>query len=116
MTYEINTSNIDNFIKIINENVKEDTKGTHQMVLYHTRTVHPYLKLLICSKREWVLMQQFVISSEHMKGNIDVICNVEINEHTLSLIRDELMARKEYLYEKNKIYTTNSSSNNIDWL
>lgn len=116
MLYEVNTSNIDNFIKIVNENIVEGKPSTHRMVMYHTRTVHPYLKLLVCTKREWLLMQQFVISSEHLKGNIDVICNVEIDTHTLSLIQHELTTRKEYLYEKNAINTTNLSRSNIDWL
>lgn len=116
MLFEINNTNIDNFIKIINENVKQNENKSYIMVMYHTRTVHPYIKLLICTKKEWLLMQQFVISSEYMKGNIDVICNVEISEDTLSLIRQELTARKEYIYEKNTITTHNFNISNLNWL
>lgn len=116
MIYEINNRNVETFINIINENINEQTQKEVRMVLYHTRTVHPYLKLILCTQKEWLSMYQFVVSSEYMKGNIDVICNLDIDKHTSSLILNELMARKEYLHERNAINTISLAYSNLDWL
>lgn len=109
MLLEITHTNLEQVSQIINT-IDTETPHDFRMVLYLDRSNKPIIKVLICTENEWLAFYQFCISSEYMKGNIDVVSNAHISQSIKKLIISTLNVREEYTNETAKIITTVISS------
>lgn len=111
MLYEVNNSNMDRFIEIINTNINENTENDYKMILFCDRTPKPLVKVLICTNREWRTFYQFCISSEYIKSNIDVISETNISSFVYEKLKSILILREEYQNEEIRIMDFYSNFN-----
>lgn len=103
MLYEVNNSNVDRFVAVLNANIIENIEKDYRFTMFCDRTPKPLVKVLICTEKEWLTFYQFVISSEHIKSNIDIISETYINTSTFKKLKEVLIERKEYHHEETHI-------------
>lgn len=116
MLYEVNNSNMNKFIEIINENVNENNEKYYRLTMFCDRAPKPLVKILICTEREWLTFYQFVISSEYIKSNIDIISETYIDKGTFEKLNQILILREEYHYEELRIMDLSHSTNHSNRL
>lgn len=99
MYYQFRHENLDAIASIINNSLTS-TEFSDQtpirLMVYTDRSSLCALNVIMCPKSNWITNLQFMVSAEHIKGNIDIIAESWISKDCEKELQQHMIKLKEY--------------------